>query len=48
MKHEEALRVALEVQEAIRELEHLYVAVIIKENGNRVVVIRKKGDSHAN
>ncbi len=42
MEHEEALKVAHEVQEAIRELDHLYVSVIIKPDGKRQVIIRRK------
>ncbi len=43
MDQETALAVALEVQEAIKDLPHLYVSIIIKESGIRQVVIRKKG-----
>lgn len=48
MKHEEALEVAKEVEDSIKHLTHLYVSVIIKENGNRTVVVRKKGVSDVN
>lgn len=42
MGQEEALQVAQDVQEAIKELPY-YVSIIIKTNGERQVIIRKKG-----
>lgn len=45
MTHEKAMDVAQEVTEVIKPLDHLYCSIIIKENGNRQVVIRVKGDT---
>lgn len=44
MQHQEAVLIGQEVSEAIKTLEHLYVSIIVKSDGNRIVVIRKKGD----
>lgn len=43
MKHEEALRVAHEVANAIKDLEHLYVVIVVKANGEREVKVKKGG-----
>lgn len=38
-----AEKVAHEVGEAIRELDHLYVVILVRENGERDVKIKVKG-----
>lgn len=43
MTHDEAMIVASEVEEAIKDLKHLYLSIIIKSSGERQVIIRKKG-----
>ena len=48
MKHQDAIETGRRVQEAIKHLDDLYVSIIIKENGGRQVVIRKKGVDNAN
>lgn len=40
MNQKEAEQTAWEVQKAIEHLGHLYVAIVIKENRDRVVVIK--------
>lgn len=46
MDQETALKVAQAVQFAIKDLPY-YVSIILKENGNRIVVIREKGGNNA-
>lgn len=46
MRHEEALKCAHEVGNAIKDLDHLYVSIIIRQNGERQVVIRLKEGGH--
>lgn len=43
MNQETALKVAHEVSHAIRDLDHLYVVVVIRENGDREVKVKIKG-----
>lgn len=43
MTQDEAMVVATEVEQAIKELKHLYLSIIIKSNGERQVIVRKKG-----
>lgn len=47
MKHLEAVETGQRVQEAIKHLDDLYVSIVIRENGGRRVVIRKKGGEDA-
>jgi hypothetical protein len=48
MNQKEAEKVAHEVTEAIRELDHLYVVILIRKNGERDVKIKVKGGHYAN
>lgn len=43
-----AEQVAHEVQEAIRDLEHLYVVILVKPDGERDVKIKVKGLHYVN
>lgn len=43
-----AEKVAKEVEEAIKDLTHLYVVILIRENGERDVKIKVKGLHYAN
>jgi len=43
MNQDTALKVAHEVQHAIKDLDHLYVVVVVKENGERDVKVKLKG-----
>ena len=48
MNQKTAEKVAHEVTEAIRDLDHLYVVILIRENGERDVTIKLKGTHYAN
>lgn len=48
MNQKEAEKVAHEVQEAIRELDHLYVVILVKQSGEREVKIKLNGTHYAN
>ncbi len=48
MNQKIAEKVAHEVQEAIRELDHLYVVITTKANREREVKIRVKGGHYGN
>lgn len=43
-----AEKVAHEVQEAIKDLDHLYVVILVKPNGERDVKIKLKGLHYVN
>ena len=43
-----AEKVAHEVQEAIRDLDHLYVVILVRADGERDVKIKVKGLHYAN
>lgn len=43
-----AEKVAHEVQEAIRDLDHLYVVILVRQDGEREVKIKLKGLHYAN
>lgn len=43
-----AEKVAHEVQEAIKDLDHLYVVILVKPDGERDVKIKLKGLHYAN
>lgn len=43
-----ATQVAHEVEEAIKHLDHLYVVILVRENGERDVKIKLKGLHYAN
>lgn len=43
-----AEKVAHEVTEAIRDLDHLYVVILVKPNGERDVKIKLKSTHYAN
>lgn len=45
MNHDTAMEVASEVEQAIKHLKHLYISILVKENGIRQVVVRKKGET---
>ena len=49
-KHESKIaeKVAHEVQEAINHLEHLYVVILVRENGERDVKIKLNGTHYVN
>lgn len=46
MKDSDALKVAHEVQHAIKDLDHLYVVIVIKENREREVRVKLKNGGH--
>ena len=48
MKQHEAEKVAHEVTEAIKELDHLYVVILLRKDGERDVKIKVKGRHYAN
>ena len=43
-----AEKVAHEVQEAIKHLDHLYVVILVRESGEREVKIKLNGTHYAN
>ena len=43
-----AEKVAHEVTHAIRDLDHLYVVILIRQNGEREVLVKVKGVHYAN
>ncbi len=45
MKQQEAIIVAEQVTKAIQHIDTLYVSIVLKNGGNREVVIRMKGDT---
>jgi hypothetical protein len=48
MNQKTAEKVAHEVQEAIRDLDHLYVVILVRADGERDVKIKLKGTHYAN
>lgn len=48
MNQKIAEKVAHEVQEAINHLEHLYVVILVRENGERDVKIKLNGTHYVN
>jgi len=48
MEQNIAEKVAHEVTEAIKDLDHLYVVILVRENGERDVKIKVKGGHYAN
>lgn len=48
MNQNEALKVAHEVTHAIRDLDHLYVVVLVRADGERDVKVKLKGGHYAN
>jgi hypothetical protein len=48
MNQKEAEKVAHEVTEAIKHLDHLYVVILVRQNGERDVKIKLNGTHYAN
>ncbi len=48
MNQKTAEKVAHEVTEAIKHLDHLYVVILVRENGERDVKIKLNGTHYAN
>lgn len=48
MNQKTAEKVAHEVTEAIRDLDHLYVVILVRADGERDVKIKLKGTHYAN
>jgi hypothetical protein len=48
MNQSTAEKVAHEVQEAIKDLDHLYVVILVKPNGERDVKIKLNGTHYVN
>lgn len=48
MNQETALRVAHEVSNAIKDLDHLYVVIVVKENGERDVKVKLNKPHYGN
>ncbi len=46
MNQDTGLKVAHEVQNAIKDLQHLYTTIVVRENGEREVKIRLKDSQH--